>query len=512
MKKIFYTIAGIAFLVCSSLNSCKKEELNIDNPNSLSLEQFWKTEADAQKGINAVYAMFYKPGLWSRWIYFRLDLTSDEGFSKSPWIELADWTRFQYINYNFWEGNVVTWRDTYKAILRCNQVLDNVPNISFSDPAKQKQIIAQAKFLRALHYYYAALLWENVPLVLTTSKPDDQPAQNTLAEVWTQVEKDLTEAEADLPVSWDAANVGRPTKGAARGYLARTYMQQLKWNEAKIALDYFFTGGGANKYSLISEFRHNFTADQENNTESVFEIQFSDVNKGGDGEDPNATMSNNRPQFFAPRSIGWSVGQARFWLVSAFKEEATLSGGIDQRLRYTLLYPDLNKDFGDQTYGRNWQWDNNEAWFRKYARDYYRNNEDYFAQNNFRLLRYADILLMYAEVLNELNSTTTAAQYVNMVRNRSNLAPLATAHPAVLLNKDAFRERLKKERVLELAGESVRWADLKRWKELETPAKVSQVALRDPDFNNFVTGKHIRLPLPQTEVLNNPNLKQNPQY
>jgi len=512
MKKIFYTIASLSFLVCSTLNSCKQDVLTIENPNTITEAQFWNTEDDAQKGINAAYAMFYKPGLWSRWIYFRFDLTSDEGFSKSPWIELADWTRFQYINYNFFEGNVVTWRDTYKAIFRCNQVLENVPNIAFSDPVKQQQIIAQAKFLRALHYYYAALLWENVPLVLTPSKPDDLPAHSTITEVWAQVEKDLTEAEADLPVVWDAANVGRPTKGAVRGYLARTYMQQHKWNEAKTALDYFFTGLGKDKYSLISSFRHNFTADLENNTESVFEIQFSDVNKGGDGEDPNATMSNNRPQFFAPRTIGWSDGQARFWLVNAFKEEPTLSGGIDERLRYSLFYPDLTADFGDKIYGKNWEWDNNEAWFRKYSRDYYRNNEDYFAQNNYRLIRYADILLMYAEVLNELNLTSTAAQYVDMVRNRANHAPLATAYPAVLLSKDAFLERLKKERVLELCGESVRWADLKRWGDLETQAKVSQIALRDPDFNNFVVGKHNRLPLPQVEILNNPNLKQNPQY
>ena len=514
MKKIFYTIA-IGFLVCTSLNSCTKEDLDIKNPNTITEAQFWVSEGDAEKGLNAAYAMFYKPGLWARWIYFRLDLTSDEGYSVSPWAELADWTRFNYVNYNFFEGNVVTFRDTYKAVFRCNQVLDKVPNIPFADPNKQKSILAQAKFLRALHYYYAALLWENIPIVLASSKPDDQPARSTLNEVWAQVEKDLIEAEMDLPVVWDAPNLGRPTKGAARGYLARTYMQQHKWGDAKNALDYFFTGLGKDKYSLISQYRHNFTHEQENNTESVFEIQFSDLNKTEQYDDgQNANMVNNRPQFFAPRGLGWSDGQARFWLINAFKEEPTLSGGIDERLRYTLFYPSLTADFGDKVYGRNWEWNNNEAWFKKYSRDYYRNNEDNWAQNNYRLIRYADILLMYAEVLNELNSTGSAAQYVDMVRNRANLAPLATAHPSVLLEKDLFRERIKKERVLELCGESVRWADLKRWGELETQAKVNQVKLRDPDFNNFVVGKHIRLPLPASEILNNPNLKdfQNPLY
>jgi hypothetical protein len=508
MKKLIYILTIIPAIF---LSSCKKDLLNVENPNTLTEDQFWLSESDAEQGINAAYAMFYKPGVWARWIYFRLDLTSDEGFSKSPWIELGDWTRFQYINYNFWEGNVITWRDTYKAIFRCNQVLAYVPEIEF-DQAKKDQILAQAKFLRGLYYYYAAILWENVPLVLEPSKPDDLPQPGTLAQVWEQVQKDLTEAAAVLPVEWDDANVGRPTRGAAMAYIARALMQQRKWADAKTALDYFFTGAGAGKYDLITDFKENFTHTSENNKESVYEIQFSDVNKGGDGDDPNQNMGSNRAQFFAPRSIGWSDGQARFWLVNEFKKEKTIANEIDPRLRYSLFYPQLEADFGDKTYGRAWEWNADEAWFRKYARDYFRTNEDYFAQNNFRLVRFADILLMYAEVLNELNQTATAAQYVDRVRTRSQMAPLATAYPAALLGKDAFRNRLKIERVLELCGESVRWADLKRWGDLETQAGVNQLAQRDPDFSNFVVGKHIRLPLPQVEVLNNPNLKQNDQY
>lgn len=128
------------------------------------------------------------------------------------------------------------------------------------------------------------------------------------------------------------------------------------------------------------------------------------------------------------------------------------------------------------------------------------------------MVRFADILLLYAEVLNELDMTGDAIQYVDEVRARVGMEALATAYPGAVSDKDAFRERLKIERVLELCGESVRWADLKRWGDLESPETVSVVAARDPDFNNFVVGKHIRLPLPQLEVLNNPNLTQNPNY
>lgn len=504
------TIILIVILCLSATFSCQ-DDLDLSNPNALTVDQFWKTENDAQQGVNSIYAMFYKEGTWARWMYFRLDLTSDEGFSESPWIELADWTRFNYINYNFWEGNVNTWRDTYKAIFRCNQVLTNVPNIEFQDEADKKAILAQAKFFRAFYYYYAALLWEDVPIILEPSDPLDNPAQNTVEEVWAQVEQDLNEALVDLPLNWGANDIGRPDKGAVKAMLAKTYMQQHKWSEAKTVLEFLISGEGA-KYSLVSNYKDNFTDINENNGESVFEIQFGDQNKGGTDEGSDAAVSNNRQQFFAPRGIGWSDGQARYWLVDAFKKEKNVNGELDIRLRATLFYPDLFQDFGDKVYNRDWQWGADECWFRKGARDYYRDNEDYFAQVNYRVIRYADILLRYAEVLNELGSTADAYQYVDMVRSRANMQSLATAYPEIGSDKIKFLDRLKEERVLELAGESVRWGDLKRWGDLDTQASVAKIAQRDPDFINFEVGKNQRLPIPQVEVENNPNLNQHAEY
>lgn len=508
MKKIllYSTLLGAMFF----FGSCENE-LEQANPNTLTTDQFWLSPSDAEKGVNSIYAMFYKDGSFARWIYFRLDLTSDEGFSQSPWIELADWTRFNYVNYNFWEGNAVTFRDTYKAIFRCNQVLANVPDIEFTDATRKTTILAEAKFFRALHYFYAAEIWENIPLVLTPSLPTDLPPQKTKTEIFAQVEQDLNEAFADLPTSWDDANKGRPTKGAAKAMLGKMYMQQRKWADAKTAFDYLITGQGVT-YSLVANYKDNFTDANENNSESVFEIQFGNQRLGGTDESATAAVSSNRAQFFAPRGIGWSDGQARNWMIDLFKEEPNQAGGLDQRLRHTLFYAGLQADFGDLTYGRTWQWGADEAWFRKGQRDYYRNNEDYYSQVNYRLIRYADILLMYAEALNELGQTADAYQYVNTVRARANMAPLATAHPEIGTNHDLFLARLKKERVLELCGESVRWFDLKRWGDLETQAGVDAVTARDADFRNFTVGKHIRMPLPLDEVRNNPNLTQNTGY
>jgi hypothetical protein len=406
---------------------------------------------------------------------------------------------------------VNTYRDTYKAIFRCNQVLTYVPEIPFADAKRKAEILAQAKFLRGFYYYYAAILWENFPIVTTIQTPTDLPEQSSLAQVWAQVEKDLTEASADLPEQWTGGEIGRATKGAAQALLGKALMQQHKWADAKTAFDYLVTGAGKNYYDLV-DYKDNFRAENENNKESVFEIQFSDVNKSAEGDGPSANVGSNRAQFFAPRSIGWSDGQARFWLVNEFKKEKTTDNKIDPRLRYTLFYPGLEADFGDKTYGRSWEWGADEAWFKKYSRDYMRSNEDYFNQVNNRVIRFADVLLMYAEALNELGQTADAYQYVNRVRTRVNMAGLATAYPAIGNNKDLFRERLKVERSLELCGESVRWADLKRWGDLDNKANVDKVALRDPDFKNFVVGKHIRLPLPQVEVDNNTNLSQNPNY
>lgn len=507
MKKII-KVALLAALCATS--SCKKDLLDQATPNTLPVTEFWKSEGDANKGLTAVYHMFYQPGGFARWMNFRLDLTSDEGFSKSPWIELGDWTRFQYVNYDFWEGNVNTFRDIYKAVFRANQVLANVPAIDF-DAARKNQVLAEAKFLRAFWYYYAVVLYDNVAIVDKPLDPDQYPSLSTPEQTWAFITKDLTEAIAVLPASYGSADVGRPTKGAAYALLGKVYMQQRKWAEAKTAFDYLVTGEGKSNYDLV-DFKENFRATQENNKESVFEIQNSDANQTGEGDGPSSTMSTNRPQFFAPRSIGWSDGQARYWLVGEFKKEKTIDNQIDPRLRYSLFYPALEADFGDKTYGRSWQWDADECWFKKGSRDYYRTTEDYYSQVNLRVIRYADVLLMYAEALNELGQTADAYQYVDRVRSRSKMAALATAYPAIGTNKTLFLERLKEERVLELCGESVRWADLKRWGDLETQTGVDKVALRDPDFKNFVVGKTIRLPLPQNEVKNNPNIKQNPNY
>lgn len=520
MKSLKLYILLILFV--SITFSCSEDLLDIDNPNTPTVDQGWKTEKDAEMGINAVYNMFYKPSTWTRWIYFRYDLSSDEGHSTSPWVELADWTRFRYNNYNFWDGNNWHWRDFYKAIFRANQVLAYVPEIEFTNEAKKDQILAQARFIRALYYYQIAVLWENAPIVLEPSKPQDEPEQRTEAEIWAQVEEDLNWAKDKLPDQWDDANVGRATKGAAKALLARAYMQQGKLPQAKTELDWLVIGEGKGYYGLVDNYRDNFTHTNENNKESVFEIQFSDVNKGGDGDDLTASMGFQRTQFFAPGGIGWQDGKARAWLIDEYKKELTKDGEYDSRLLYNIFYKQAYKDFpnaaNNDTLVYNRPWNNNawgnETFIKKYSTYYYRDREDYHAPNNFRFIRYADVLLMYAECLNAAGQTAEAYTYVNMVRERpsTNLEKLEVAHPEIGMDQALFAKRLQTERSLELCFEAVRWGDLKRWGLLTTQAGIDELKTRDIDFNNFVLQRNHRLPLPQIEVDNNTNLIQNTPY
>ncbi len=522
MKKFIYILI-IMLLVASS---CK---VDVENPNTITAATFWKTEQDAQYGINAVYNMFYKPGTFSRWMWFRLDLTSDEGFSQSPWAELKEWTQFKYNNYNFSEGNSLTYQAFYEAIFRANQVLQYVPEISFTDENNKNKILGQAYFLRGLYYYYLALLWggnnKSLAIVLEPSTPGMQPEGHTETEVFEQAIADFTQAQSLLPPIWEGADKGRATKGAALAYRAKCYMQIKKWTEAGTDLRWLVEGEGRGYYNLTANYFDNFTKDKENNEESVFEIQYSDANKAPAGDDDFAVDPNlglNRGQFFAPPGIGWTDGELRPSLVTEFKKEKDLSNNYDIRLRYTAFYEGMENDFPNNTriYGEvsnddTWSRDNwkGRVFFRKYSSEYYRDFDDYYNPTNVRLIRFADVLLMYAECIAQSNgSLSDAVALVNRVRARVNMPSLVINYPSAATDREAFLKRLQTERIMELATEGQRWADLKRWGLLDDQAGIDELKSRDADFNNFVIGRHNRLPIPSDEVSNNPNITQNPMY
>lgn len=524
MKKVYIIIAAVALL-----GSCKKSELDITNPNQATTQQFWLTGPDAQQGVNAIYSTYHRVAL-SRWMHFLNIVRADEGFSTSP----APWIRnyydlFNFENYN--DGLISSlWQDCYIGINRCNQVLDNVPTITMEDNLKQ-QLLAEAKFMRGLFYYTLALHYGNVPIMLHTSKPTDYPPTSTQAQVYAQAAQDFGDAAGVLPQTYDANNKGRATKGAAYAMLGKVYMQLKEWQKAKDALQWLTEGPGKSIYTLVPNYRDNFIETAENNSESVFEFQNAanpiDAfdNDAGDG-DPNHTpdklnYGTSIPPFFAPRPIGFTDGQANRWVVWEFLKESQTNGQRDPRIAATFLYdstdergPNFTMVYGQTWASRGYSNDVNDpigvatnktVYFRKFLDDATMNGEVFHSGNNYRYIRYADVLLLYAEALNALNQTAQAYPFVDKVRERAGLRSLSVAMPG--LNQQQFLAQLKHERITELSGEGHRWEDLVRWGDL-TPA----LASRDKAFANFKVGKHELLPIPQFDLDINPNLKQNPNY
>lgn len=529
-----YKISVILIFAIFLSSSCSDDFLELSNPNTFTVADFWKTEKDATLAINATYGGFYRNGSWSRWMYYRFDLSSDECSNVSPWVELQDWTKFKYFNYNFMEGNWELWADHYKAIFRSNQVLKNVPDIEFSSEELKNRILGEAKFLRSLNYYDLALLWGNVPLIEEPSNPDDLPPTTSQDEILDFIEKDLREAMEMLPENYSGDEKGRATKGAAKALLARALMLRHKWAEAKEQLNWLVTGAGSQYYGLVQNWEDNFTHYNENNEESVFEIQFSEANQGGWYEDvPGRGVGSHRAQFFAPNGIGWNEADVRGWVVDEFLKEKRIDGQYDRRLLRTAWFYEQDDYFpndDNSIYGwknpdgsRHWSaaWDfestntgetGHRNLLRKYQNDYWRNYENYHGPINYRFIRYADVLLMLAECINNLEGPSNAVQYVNMVRARVNMPNLDVNYPEALQSKENFQARLEMERTLELCGESVRWADLMRWGYFDSNSKIDVLKSRDLDFSSFSVGKHKFLPIPQLEMDANPNLTQNNGY
>ena len=502
MKKL------IIIIVCLTLVYSCQDELDITNPNEVTNESFWRNQADAIKGINSCYSTLHRGG-FSRWQPMLYDLRSDVGASFSPDSQLANaFNNFIQPDSNF--GPVVdVYFDNYVGIFRANQVIANVPLISMDENLKSR-ILGEAYFFRGMHYFHLASLWGNVVLELEPSKPGDLPPTSSEAEVWQQVINDLLEAASRLPVPYsDPLDKGRITKGGAKALLAKAYMQNKDYASAKSALDYFFLEEGKNVYALVDDYADNFRVTSEFNQESI--IEWSYIENPTEGTDNDVDTANHNygtsiGQFYAPPGIGWSDGEALRWVTQEFEKEKTISNQRDPRLPATFLYDYTNESgpYATQVYGQSWGQrygtGNNRVFFRKFLHDHIRNFEGYRGINNYRFIRLADVMLMYAECLNAIGNTGEAYQYVNMVRERAGLADLSLG-----LSQPEFLTQLKHERLLELTGEGHRFNDLKRWGDLGPG-----LSNRDPAFNNFVVGKHELLPIPQRDLDINPNMTQNP--
>lgn len=482
--------------------SCQKQ-LDLSHPYLTTVEDYWNSAESAEKGTNAVYASLQRKGTYRRWLYFAYDVRSDETYSRSPWADMSNFCKFTLSDYNF-EINHDLFQDHYRSIFRANQVITNVPDIDMDEDLKNR-FLGEARFLRALMYFNLVNLYGNVPYASTVPiDPSQGFPQKTVEDLWALIISDLEFAQDHLPLSYPSSEVGRATWGAATALLGKAYMQQHEYSKAR---DEFADVITENIYGLDPVFDNNFKHTSENSIESVFEVQFSDVYENGPDQDgtPTASLGCNRSIFFSP--VGWSDAEATEWLVDQFLIEADRDGSTDPRLDASLIY---DKPVGpNPVYGVEYlvrfpvgHSKNGSQWLRKYLNDYWKSAENWDSPINFKVIRYADILLLYAEALNETDATAQAYTYIDIVRARSNMFALSIVMPG--LTKAEMREQIKHERVVELAGESQRFLDLARWEMLDTALKAN-----DPEFEYFIKGKSELLPIPTRETELN-DIIQNP--
>ncbi|HEY0780108.1 MAG TPA: RagB/SusD family nutrient uptake outer membrane protein [Gemmatirosa sp.] len=480
-----------------------KNDVNITNPNTITTQTFWRTANDAEQGLTAAYNTLGYLGMFLRWNTFATDIRSDEGTSFSPWGDLQNFCKFTFSTYDF-DANRDIFNDSYTMISRANQVIVHVPSINM-DTAQRSRVVGEAKFLRGLTYFHLMTLFgPNAPLITDTVSYTTRGASSDSATMFAQIEKDLTDAAAVLPKQTMQQSGGHATGGAAQGMLGKVLLQERKWSLAAAALlpvinqqygPYSLEVGPA---GYMRQFQQPANL---NSPESLFEYQAGNPNLAA----TQGINGLNIARFMGPCGPSYCDGLPTKWFFQQFFIDSTTDGKVDPRIDATLWY---YKGDTTKVYSVLWStrgYDTTAVYWKKYGEWYTGATDQVFdAQINFKILRYADVLLMYAEALNEQGNTDGAVPYINQVRTRVNLRPLPTG-----MSQTAMRAAILKERLLEFGLEGQRWLDLGRQNLFaDLPTLISH----DADFGSgrFVYPKSILNPIPQTEINLNPNVHQNP--
>jgi hypothetical protein len=474
MKTIF--IPSLIILMLISV-SCGKDWLQTYPPDGVSTDEYYTNAEEAETAVNACYdnlsAQFdrmYGLGIDAIGLYCG-DLC------QSGTTDPRNFSMFENNNQDGSEFVIeIVWREAYAGIYRCNLFLEKAPDIPMDDALKAR-FVGEVKFLRGYYYFELSKVFGDVPLVLKTLDPDEAYVERTpREEVVAQIEKDYLDAIAALPLKseYSTADLGRVTKGTAQAYLMKLYVYQQKWSQA--------VAEGADliaseEYGLFDDYIHNFSIDHENGIESIFEVQCKEGTQTGEGN------AHNDLEGFTgtPNPRGYTQPFKEYYF-DTFLNNA--DGVIDPRQTYSVQFNVISSTF--------------------YATVKYiiglSSGRQYDAENNYKLMRYSDFLLLYAEALNESGNTTEALTYINMVRQRPNV----NMPPLSGLSKEDLRKAIYDERKWELGMEGHRFFDLVRW-------GIAGEVIRGQG-RKFTDGVHELMPLPIREMDLNPNLTQNPGY
>lgn len=464
-KNIFISLIVTASF--SAFTSCN-DYLTVESPDKLTSASFWRDQSDAEAGLAAAYSQLeYYIDTWE----FAEVKWPVEAFRQDDVIIGADVPNYpnwmELYNFTYTSGNsqfTSYWENNYLGISFSNQVIEKVSEISDEniEPSIREQIVNEARFLRAYYHTKLLLNWEKIIVRdhFITSQDDLSAPLSERADAWDFIMSDLEKATA-LPANHDSDHQGRATHGAAYAYLGlaaltRAYEepgQKDMWlNKAVEAFN------NVKGYSLEKNFASMFDASNKNCKESIFELQTSMS---------SANSANYRTQLHrwigCEELWGWDEILPSETLFKEFQKEGetATTGRYDSRMYATLFFQcDYYNDGNGRVYGYDYdEWfENPRPAFRKFMPADMEGLEANYCAINIPLMRYANVLLMKAEALNELGRTSEALPLINEVRDvHGDMLPISEA------SQQDVRSRIEHERMLEFPLENWRWYDLRRW-------------------------------------------------
>lgn len=502
----FYTstilVAALFFSACSE-DFLNKEPL-VDNV----IENFYKTGNDAILAVNAAYTPIqweFNKTYFSEWMLG--DIVSDDALKGGNGTsDMAD--LYQLENFKATPSNELLlefYRAQYQGINRCNLAINNIPNILPDDDMSlslKERLIAEAKTLRAFYYFRLVRVFGGVPKVTRTLSPSEYVMPRAPKDtIYNFIYNDLLTAIPNLWLKGQYApeDLGRVTKGTAQAILMKAYLYNSKWEDARAWGDSIIS---STAYDLNTNYSNNFTLTGENGIESVFEIQYMEepTSDYGDGYGFTRGTFTVIMQRTRVANQGWGFNHPTIDLVNEYETG-------DPRKAVTISNTDADSYLGNAYHSK------------KYSLDGYQLAHPTRAPLNYKLIRYADVLLMFAEAACESNDLGAAKNALELVRNRarqgnSSILP-EFPYGSYTDDKEGLRAAIRHERRVELAMEGHRFFDLVRWgvaAQVMNAYANSESATVSSHISPFVAGKHELFPIPEVERNLNPALEQNPNY
>lgn len=475
----------------------------VTNPNNLTPATFWKTEGDILKGLTSAYAQLQPNMNWAAPFdrYIVIDNYRSDELDYRP--DVVNWLRLATFNNTPTNGTSNSeWTYLYRGINYSNQCIDNIPNVPDLSETMLNSYLAEARFLRAYYYYRLYLNFgERIPLFTKEIKGEEEefyPPQSEPGVIAAFIESELSDVQQYLPEKHSSSYLpGRCTTYAAAAILGKFHLFRKQLDKAEKEFKKLI-----GKFDLMENYADNFSGLHKNNKESIFEVQYTGDRTGGMREHHRIAL-----HLASSNAEGYEEAYPSDWLFETFKKDLTVEGGYSDRMYATILFDDPHtkafyfaegKEFKDYHNSSEIFWHKYVTWDSSLSQHWT------ISASNIPIVRYADVLLSYAECLNDRGATKEAIGYINEVRRRVNCPDLSDA-----MSKDEVLKHLQDvERPCELALEGSRWYDLIRWGIVGKALKEHKKPLAE----NFVESKHVLIPIPHGEFLLNPDWVQNPGF